>query len=81
MYEASKLAPLKAKITEIWGEDFQVNDDLLNSVSIVNLAQGQVLFIQGELFSCLHYRSATTVSQFTEINIDPHMICVRLKSR
>ncbi len=49
MAEKVDLAPLKAKITDILGLDFLVDDDLLAATSIVNLAQGQVLFNQGEM--------------------------------
>ena len=49
MNEASELSYLKKKIAEVLSFDIDLNDDLFRLSSIVNLAQGQVLFTQGEL--------------------------------
>jgi CRP-like cAMP-binding protein len=49
MNKASELAHFKEKIEEVLSFDININDELLRLASIVNLAQGQILFTQGEL--------------------------------
>ncbi len=48
MAEKVELVALKSKIRDLFGLDFLVDDDLLMTTSVVNLAQGQALFKQGE---------------------------------
>ncbi len=49
MNKALEVEYLKEKIAEVLNFDININDGLLRLTSIVNLAQSQVLFTQGEL--------------------------------